>query len=213
MELQHTLRYTQNGIELLELNTIKEAGFQQTRRTTFYGWQYKHSCLLYSPAACYIITHCIGLWLGTCIAKLVLKRQLGKEKLSTKYGQVGCLSNKSIFSVSYNTWEALYFRKIMVYWFICIPEGSQRIPTKASKDHSKTHDVVLHTKEVLPRGLETQSVCLCAPDPSEHLLIQQNSYAGISDWLHGCYNSCSSKKALSAHVKLQVTNPHASFSN
>lgn len=58
-----------------------------------------------------------------------------------------------------------------------------------------------------------QSFSLCVSDPSEHLLIQQNAYFGISEWLNGCYNSCSSKEALYAPVKLQVTNSHASFSN
>jgi len=54
----------------------------------------------------------------------------------------------------------------------------------------------------------------CAHEtPSEHLLIQQNTYFGVSHRLYVCYNSCSSKEALDACVKLQVTNSNASFSN
>lgn len=112
------LRYTQNGTKLLKPNITEEAGFKLTRRKT-YGWQYPalnhHSCLLYSLAVCYVVTHCTGLWLCTSITKLFLKCQLGKEKPTTNMHRLD-VSPTRISSLSHVTLgKMLYLHKITVY--------------------------------------------------------------------------------------------------
>lgn len=55
----HFLRHPQMGANLLEAIVIEEAGLKLTRRETLN----LHSCLLHSPAACYILTLCTPVWL------------------------------------------------------------------------------------------------------------------------------------------------------
>lgn len=91
----------------------------------------------------------------TITAKVVLKSCLGKEK-TTKTDQHRLdFSPTRISSLTHvRLGKTLYLQDITVTSLY--EEGSQRTSTKASRHHSKTHEVARCARELLPRGLEGQ---------------------------------------------------------
>lgn len=147
------------------------------------------------------------------VIRTFLENHLGKEKKTITIWHTLNISSARISSAPYKAWKEGVFTQNQFTSLYAPQKGSQKTPTKASKDHSKTHPVVYCVEGMLSRGWRCRAFPFVYQTP-QNICWSSRHYFGISGSFYVGYNSCSSKKKKSqfVHVKLQVTNSRDSFS-